>query len=270
MNSININGKLHDLSHPLVMQILNVSPESFYTHCDGLEDAAERMAAIVAEHPDILDIGGCSTKPNSTPVSEEEEWQRLEPVLKMMKEKKLDVITSVDTFRSDIARRCVEEYGVNIINDVTGGAGDPNMFATVAELQVPYVLTYNSPVADGTHIVPAALKKLSAGVNQLHDLGVNDIIIDPGFGFNKTHSQEYELMNHLDELQILGLPILVGISHKSMITTAGYYSEQHFSSLHGTIALNLIALERGANILRVHEASECRSTIALYETLHKK
>ena len=221
---------------------------------------------------DMLDIGAYSTRPGAADISPDEEWNRLEPVIKAILEKNPKSILSIDTFRAEIARKAIG-LGAHIINDVSGGTLDQNMFATVAELQVPYILMHmrGTPqtmqqLTDYNNVVAEVIKDLSFKIAALRELGVNDIILDPGFGFAKTLEQDYALLNQLGDLQMLGLPVLVGISRKSMITkTLGI---KPVDALNGTTALHAFALERGAAILRVHDVKEAKEVITLHQYLN--
>ena len=249
--TINAGGRLIDVSKPIVMEIVNASPDSFYTH--GIK---EELTG------DIIDLGGCSTRPNAEFVSEEEEFERVKSALEIIHTKNPNAILSIDTFRTNIAEYCIKEHGVHIINDITGG--NQEMFKLVASLNVPYILTFNDKNCienKETDIVEAALRFFAERVQSLRDLGQNDIILDPGFGFGKTLEQNYQLLNRMDELQVFNLPILVGISHKSMIyKTLGCTPNEAFN---GTIVINTISLLKGANILRVHDVKSARECIAL-------
>ena len=259
--TINVRGKLLSLDAPLVMGILNVTPDSFYaTSRQQTEDAVARRAdEMVAEGADIIDVGGCSTRPGGAPATEAEEMARLRMALGVVTLRHPDAVVSVDTFRPEVARMAVEEFGAAIINDVSEGGqlyGDdaaPStaevsaMFAMVARLRVPYVLTSVRPTLD--EMLPA----LSREVEQLHALGVSDILIDPGFGFGKDLGQNYQLMAHLEHLHALRQPLLVGVSRKSMLwRLLGTTPE---ATLPATTALHAIALMKGASVLRVHDVA---------------
>lgn len=252
IRTINLGGRLFDLTQPLVMEIVNVTPDSFYEH--GIKD---RLTG------DIIDVGGCSTRPGSEPVSVDEEWLRLDRGLSAIRRSYPDALISVDTFRPQIARRCVEQYGVSMINDVSGG--NAAMYRTVAELRVPYVLTFNQKVDDSDDITAAALRFFADRVQQLCDLGQHDIVLDPGFGFNKSMEQNYRLLHQLEHLQLLNRPVLVGISRKSMIYRL--LDSTPDGALNGTTVLNTMALTKGANILRVHDVKEAKETVTLYTTI---
>jgi len=259
-----MRGRLYDLSRPLVMGIMNVTPDSFYAGSRQQTEAAiaARTEAIIAEGGTLIDVGAFSTRPGATEVSEAEEMSRLRFALEIVQKHRGDGVVSVDTFRPDVARMAVEEYGADMINDVSEGgvtgvanqplaAGDddcPAMFRMAARLQVPYVLMSVRGTLEELMISTASK------VQQLRSLGVKDIILDPGFGFGKTLEQNYRLLFEMDKLQELGLPILVGLSRKSMIyQRLGGTPE---TSLNGTTVLNTVALMKGANILRVHDVRE--------------
>lgn len=268
--TINIGGRLMDFSRPKVMGILNVTADSFYGGCRVLDEAgvAARVRQIRDEGADIIDVGACSTRPGSEPVDASTEWHRLETALTITRKEWPDAVVSVDTFRADVARKCVEA-GADIINDVSAGA-DEAMFDTVAELRVPYILTHSrgtsasmNSLTDYNDVTADVLTELAYKIRDLRQRGVCDIIVDPGFGFAKTVEQNYELMWHLEELGKIGLPLLVGISRKSMIwRPLGITPEE---SLPGTIALNTFALLHGADILRVHDVAAAVQTL---EVIH--
>ena len=274
MASININGTLLDLSKPCVMGILNVTPDSFYAESrKTLEaDIISRSKQIVDEGGTIIDIGAYSSRPGADDVSEEEEMARLRNGLQILSREMPQVFISVDTFRADVAKMCVEEFGVGIINDISGGTIDKNMFDTVAKLNVPYVLTHikgtphdmqNQPHYDD--LMKEVFLYFAEKINRLHDMGLNDIILDPGFGFGKTIAHNYELMNNLEMFREFSVPILVGISRKSMIYKLLKTTPQE--ALNGTTALNAIALLKGANILRVHDVKAAVEVVKIAESL---
>ena len=260
---ININGELLDLSTPLVMGILNVTPDSFYSGSrkQTETDIVNRCRQILDEGGRIIDIGGQSTTPTSTLLTAKEELERLEPALAIIRREFPDVILSVDTFYSEVAKVTVEKYGVNIINDISGGQIDENMFETVARLNVPYILMHmrGTPqtMQQFTHydnFIQDILYYFSEKMAKLNLLGVNDIIIDPGFGFSKTIDQNYQLMAYLKYFNTFDVPILAGISRKSMIYK--FLGGTAQESLNGTSVLNTVALLSGAHILRVHDVKE--------------
>ena len=255
--TINVRGQLIDLGEPLVMGIMNVTPDSFYANSrvQTAEAIRQRAHQIVAEGAKIIDIGACSTRPGGVVVSAEEEMQRLAFALPIVKEAEPDAILSIDTFHADIARRMIEEFGADIINDVEEGK-DPEMFRTVAELGTPYILM---STAANLHDM---LIDFSREVQELRDLGQKDIILDPGFGFGKDPvAGNYELLSVMERLQVMELPILVGISRQRMIhQLLGITAAE---SLNGTTILNTIALLKGANILRVHDVREAVEAVKI-------
>lgn len=258
--TINVRGQLVDLSSPVVMGILNATPDSFYSGSRKQTETeiADRANQIIAEGGKIIDVGAFSTRPGAEVVSVEEETQRLKRALAIVRREQPDAIVSVDTYRPLVARQCVEEFGADIINDVSEGGltgivgqeihEEGDMFETVADLRVPYILMSVQPT----------LKKMminfAAEVQRLRDLGAKDIILDPGYGFGKTLNQNYEILNEAERLQELELPILVGISRKSMIYRL--IGGDPTTSLNGTTVLNTISLMKGASILRVHDVKE--------------
>lgn len=269
--TLNVRGQLVDLSQPMVMGILNVTPDSFYegSRKQTEQEIALRAQEIVAQGGKIIDVGAFSTRPGAQEVSEDEEARRLEWALAIVRQAAPNTILSVDTYRPALARRCVAEWGADIINDVseggiTGIVDTPihereRMFDVVAELGCPYILMSVRATLD------EMLPTLADEVQQLRARGVKDIILDPGFGFGKTLDQNYALMAHMERLQALELPLLVGISRKSMIYRL--VGGEPTTALAGTIALNTLAIERGANILRVHDVKEAVETIAIVECM---
>ena len=263
--TINAGGCLLSLDKPLVMGILNLTPDSFYADSRTADEGEveERVRRMLQEGAAIVDVGACSTRPGFVPVAEEEERTRLDRGLRVLRRVAPEAVVSVDTFRASVARHCVEQYGVQIVNDVTGGAADEAMFRTVGELGVPYVLTYCEPPAGD--LMTEALQFFGRKVQELHEAGVKDILPDPGFGFGKTLEQNYEMMRRLDDLQVLGLPLLVGVSRKSMIYRLLDSSPEE--ALGGTTVLNTVALMKGASILRVHDVKEAAEAVEIWEKL---
>ena len=257
--SLNLGGELVSLSRPLIMGILNITPDSFYpgSRTTEEEQIAERLHKMVNEGADIIDD-----------ISPDEEMKRLSKGLDIIRKLYPDARVSVDTFRADIAARCVREYGVQMINDISGGELDSQMFETIAELKVAYILMHMKGTPQTMmqqirykHIIPEMLYYFSARIARLESLGINDIIIDPGFGFSKSVDDNYLLMNRLDEFTRIGYPLLVGISRKSMIYKHfGYTPEE---SLNGTTILNTLALLGGADILRVHDVKEAVEAVKI-------
>lgn len=275
--SLNINGRLLDLSEPQVMGILNVTPDSFYSGSrKQTEDEIEsRVRQIIGEGASIIDIGAYSSRPNADDVSPSEEMERLRKGLSVIQRVAPNAIVSVDTFRADVAKMCVEEYGVGMVNDISGGMLDKDMFATVAKLGIPYILMHMQGTPQNMQqnphyddVVKEVFMYFAEKVQRLRDLGVKDIILDPGYGFGKTVEHNYELMNHQEELLDFGLPLLVGISRKSMIYKAlGITADE---ALNGTSVLNTISLLKGANILRVHDVATCVEVVNLIQKLLAK
>ena len=258
--TLNCNGRLLELSTPQVMGILNVTPDSFYAESrqQTATDIALRTKQILQEGGSIIDVGACSTRPGSEPVTEAEEMERLRFALAIIRREAPEAVVSVDTFRPDVARMVVEEYGVDIINDVSEGA-DAKMFRMVARLGVPYILMSVQPT------IREMLLHFAREVDELRSYGQKDIILDPGFGFGKTLEQNYEVMMQLERLSVIGLPVLVGVSRKSMIYKA--LACEPGEALNGTTVLNTIALQKGASILRVHDVREAVECVALVERL---
>lgn len=259
--TINVRGQLVDLSSPVVMGILNATPDSFYSGSRKQTETeiADRANQIIAEGGKIIDVGAFSTRPGGAEVvSVEEETQRLKRALAIVRREQPDAIVSVDTYRPLVARQCVEEFGADIINDVSEGGltgivgqeihEEGDMFETVADLRVPYILMSVQPT------LKKMMMNFAAEVQRLRDLGAKDIILDPGYGFGKTLNQNYEILNESERLQELELPILVGISRKSMIYRL--IGGDPTTSLNGTTVLNTISLMKGASILRVHDVKE--------------
>lgn len=265
--SINIKGRLLEFDTPLVMGILNATPDSFHSAsrvtCEGVVARARQM---VADGAAILDVGACSTRPGSELVSKQEELARLHSVLSLLDRELPDAVVSVDTFRGDVAREVVREHNVSIINDVSAYEWDDQMLQAVADLNVPYVLTHSVGFAGNKvcydDFLPQVLQRLASKMWQLHQLGVKDVIVDPGFGFGKSVEQNYTMLDNLREFAMLDAPILVGVSRKSMITKLLGISAAE--SLSGTVALNMAALMGGAHILRVHDVKEAVDTVKLF------
>ena len=271
---INVNGSLIDLSQPRVMGILNVTPDSFYAGSRTQTEAeiVRRVKQIVSEGAAIIDIGAYSSRPNADNVFAREEMERLRMGLKILFEIQPDAVVSVDTFRADVARMCVEEYGVAIINDIAAGEMDANMFHTVAALNVPYIMMHmqGTPQSMQQHphydnLLKEVFLYFARKVQQLRDLGVKDIILDPGFGFGKTMEHNYELLSHLEEFRIFELPLLVGVSRKSMIYRLLDITPQE--ALNGTTVLDTICLLKGADILRVHDVKEAVETVRIVQAM---
>ena len=273
--TINVHGRLVDVARPQVMGILNVTPDSFYagSRKQTEREIAERANAIVDEGGSMIDVGAFSTRPGAPEVSEQEEMERLKAGLAVVRREQPEAIVSVDTFRPSVAQMVVEEFGADIINDVSEGGitgranvplehedGQyPAMFRMVARLKVPYILMSVKPD------VSSMLKAFAAEVQQLRDLGAKDIILDPGFGFGKTLEENYALLGEMRKLAVLDLPVLVGVSRKSMIFRLLGGSAD--SALNGTTVVNTLALERGASILRVHDVKEAVECVAVWKQM---
>ena len=269
--TINVRGRLLDLSQPMVMGILNATPDSFYSGSRKQTEAeiADRANQIIAEGGRIIDVGAFSTRPGADEVSLEEETERLKRALEIVRREQPDAIVSVDTYRPLVARRCVEEFGADIINDVSEGGitgivgkeihEEGDMFETVAQLGVPYILMSVQPT------LAKMMQNFAAEVQRLRDLGAKDIILDPGYGFGKTLEQNYEIMSEAERLLALELPVLVGVSRKSMIYRL--VGGDPTTALNGTTVLHTVSLQKGASILRVHDVKEAFETIRIVQQL---
>lgn len=263
MHTLNLRGKLYSLCEPKIMGILNVTPDSFYaeSRTSDEEHIAARVQQLMDDGTDMIDIGGYSSRSGADDVSPEEEMNRLRRGLRVVRRLYPEVPVSVDTFRADVARMCVEEEGADIINDISGGMMDRQMFRTVARLGVPYILMHMQGTPDTMQQAPhydnlrrEVMLYFAERIDRLCQMGAKDIIVDPGFGFGKTLEHNYELFHHLDDFNLFNLPLLVGISRKSMIYKLLGGTPQ--TSLNGTTVLNTIALMKGAHILRVHDVKE--------------
>lgn len=274
---INVNGQLMDLSQPRVMGILNITPDSFYADSrkQTEKDIIARIHQILDEGGDFIDIGAYSSRPDASDVSPKEEMERLKYGLEILRNECPEAVVSVDTFRADVAKMCVEEYGVALINDIAAGQMDPEMFSTIAQLKVPYIMMhmqgtpqnmqknphYDNPVKEIILYFAEKIEKLRAS-------GVKDLIIDLGFGFGKTLAHNYEILDKLEELQMFQLPILIGVSRKSMVyKLLGGGPED---ALNGTTALHAIALMKGARILRVHDVKAATETVRIFQALKER
>jgi len=255
-----IKGQLLSLDKPRVMGILNVTPDSFYAQSrqTSEEAVARRAAQIVAEGAAMIDVGGCSTRPGAAPVDQEEEMRRLRLALGVVHRHHPDAVVSVDTFRPDVARMAVEEYGADIVNDVSEGA-DETMLRMVARLGVPYILMSAQANLYDTLLL------FARKVQQLRDFGQKDILLDPGFGFGKTTQENYVLLNQMEKLQVMELPLLVGVSRKSMIYKTLECTPDE--ALNGTTVLNTVALMKGASVLRVHDVAQAMECCRLVDAL---
>ena len=275
MTRLNIKGELREWERPLVMGIINVTPDSFYAESRiHIDCVGETASAMVEAGCDILDLGGYSSRPGADNVTEKEECERLIPAIKAIREAVgPDMPVSIDTFRASVAEACISA-GADIINDISGGDLDHEMFDAVSRLKAPYIMmhTRSTPAdmqrfTDYDDITADVIRDLAFKLDKMHQLGVADIIIDPGFGFAKTLDQNYRLMAELQAFKSLGCPILAGISRKSMIYKELGTTPQE--SLNGTTALNMAALLNGADILRVHDVKEAVETVRIYEAIKR-
>lgn len=269
--TINVRGQLIDLARPIVMGILNATPDSFFSGSRKQTEAeiADRANRIVAEGGRIIDVGAFSTRPGAAEVDIAEETARLKRALGIVRREQPDAVVSVDTYRPLVARRCIEEFGADIINDVSEGGltgivgkaihEDGDMFETVANLRVPYILMSVQPT------LRQMMANFAGEIQRLRDLGAKDIILDPGYGFGKTLEQNYEIMNSAERLLEFGLPVLVGISRKSMIYRL--VGGDPTTALNGTTALNTVSLMKGASILRVHDVKEAVEAVGIVEKM---
>lgn len=270
-NTINVRGKIISLAQPLVMGIINVTPDSFFDggSKNSIDEIVEFTKQMLFDGADIVDVGGYSSRPGASEVTAEEELNRVIPVIKSLVGEFPNIIISIDTFRSKVAFEAINA-GASIINDISAGELDDKMFETVAQLKVPYIMMHTKGTPQNmqqqtnyNNLLNDVIDYFIPKINKLKALGVNDMIIDPGFGFAKTLDQNYELLQKLAYFNVLELPILVGISRKSMIYKLLNISPSE--ALNGTTVLNTIALQNGANIIRVHDVREARQTIALLQ-----
>jgi len=273
---INAGGKLIDLSVPKVMGIINITPDSFYqgSRVTGDKEIIETAVKMTEEGADILDIGGYSSRPSAEDITAEEEGRRVLNAIKLIRKELPDAIVSIDTFRVEIAKEAVSDYGAHIINDISGGGADEKMFGVVSKLNVPYIMMHmkgnprtmqENPEYDD--VVAEILLWSGSRIVKLQNAGVKDIILDPGFGFGKTIKHNFEMLDRLGDFAIAGLPVLVGISRKSMIWKS--LSVTPSEALNGTSVLHAVALLKGADILRVHDVKEAIQAVRLIQMLKK-
>lgn len=276
-HTLNLRGRLLELREPQIMGILNVTPDSFYSDSRTPDEAhiTDRVRQMMDEGADMIDIGGYSSRPGADDVTPEEEMDRLRRGLRIVRKLYPEVPVSVDTFRADVARMCIEEEGADIINDISGGMMDRQMFRTVARLGVPYILMHMQGTPDTMQVAPhydnlrrEVMLYFAERIDRLCQMGAKDIIVDPGFGFGKTLEHNYELMNHLEDFAVFNLPLLVGISRKSMIYKLTGGTPQ--TSLNGTTVLNTISLVKGAHILRVHDVKAAAEAKQIYMAVKQK
>ncbi|MFA6367068.1 MAG: dihydropteroate synthase [Bacteroidales bacterium] len=273
-STINLQGKLISLQNPLIMGILNLTNDSFFDggkYVNNIGKALSRTKEMIDQGADIIDIGACSTRPNAILVSQEEELKQLIPVVREIRKEFPDIIISIDTVWSKVALTTIQE-GANIINDISGGQFDSELFKILPSLKAPYVLSHTPTTPDKMqkntnyeNIFLDISNYFSEKINQLHKLGVYDIILDLGFGFGKTIEQNYFLLNHLEDFKTFGLPILTGISRKTMIYKPLSLSAQE--ALNGTTFLHAFALMNNSNILRVHDVKEAKQCVELYKLI---
>ena len=268
--SLNLHGKLVTIDRPWVMGIINITPDSFYSGSRAMDEQSlvGQVRQMLADGADVLDVGACSTRPGSQSVDAQGEMDRLQWALAVIRREAPDTILSVDTYRAAVARRCVEEWGVDIINDISGGTIDEAMFATVADLRVPYVLMHMrgtpetmSQLTDYDNVTADVLEWMARRIDELRQMGVADVIADPGFGFAKTLEQNYQLLARLEAFHALNAPLLVGVSRKRMIyTPLDCIADE---ALNGTTVINTMALLQGAHILRVHDVKAAVEAVKL-------
>lgn len=273
--TLNLKGHLHKYDCPQVMGILNITPDSFYSGSRTMRDAeiASRIETMIVQGANFIDVGAYSSRPGAEDVSPEEEISRLRRGMAVLRKLAPDIPVSIDTFRADVARTAIEEMGADIINDISGGTLDKNMFSTVANLKVPYILMHmrGTPATmqqftNYDDVTAEVIHDLSVKLRRLRLLGVADVIIDPGFGFSKTLEQNFELMRNLSEFSVLECPVLVGISRKSMITRS--LGIETSEALAPTVALDAVALTKGAAFIRVHDVQEAVQTVSLFNMTH--
>lgn len=274
--SLNLRGRLVTIDRPWVMGIINITPDSFYSgsRINDEQSLVARVQQMLADGADVIDLGACSTRPGSEQVDAKGEMERLQWALAIIRREHPDVIVSVDTYRAEVARQCVEQWGVDIINDISGGTIDEAMFATVAEMKVPYVLMHMrgtpdtmASLTDYNDVTADVLEWMARRIDELRQMGVADIIADPGFGFAKTVEQNYELLERLEAFHALDAPLLVGVSRKRMIYTPLECTADE--ALNGTTVVNALALERGAHILRVHDVKAAAEAVKIITLLRQ-
>ena len=270
--TLRCNSGCLDLESPKVMAILNMTPDSFCRRCSSSAEAdiLSQVSLALQEGADIIDVGGCSTRPGSSQPDAKEEWARIEPALRAIRRTYPDTLISLDTFRSEVAERAIGEYRVDIINDISGGMLDPNMDTVLTRVRVPYILMHmrGTPktmqgLTDYEDLLSEMIDFFQRRIDTLYSKGVSDVVIDPGFGFAKTLEQNYYLLRNLQVFRILQAPILVGLSRKSMIYRALDITPEQ--ALNGTTALNMLALNKGAHILRVHDVRAAKEAVQLYQ-----
>ena len=273
--TINCHGNLINLDEPKILGILNLTPDSFYDggKLKNEQDIVTKVEKMLFDGADFIDLGGYSSRPGAVDISEEEEINRVAPIVTLLKNKFPSILISIDTFRSNVAKVCLDN-GAAIINDISAGNLDKNMLKTVAKYKVPYIMMHmkGTPqsmksLTEYKNITQEVIFYFSERIAQARSLGINDIIIDAGFGFAKNTEQNFELLNNLELLKVLDAPILTGISRKSMIYKT--LNSSATEALNGTSALHMIALQKGSKILRVHDVKEAKECILLHQALSK-
>ena len=273
--SLNLDGKIMNLSTPRVMGIINATPDSFYggSRVSEPELALEKAREMINQGADILDVGAVSSRPGSQEITETEELERLSPVLEAIREDFPDFPVSVDTWRAGVARTVRERFGIQLINDISAGSFDPDMFPTMAKLEIPYIIMHmqgspanmqDDPAYE--NLVDELLQFFAERVYKLRKLGLNDIVIDPGFGFGKTLEQNYKLLGQLDSFRMLELPLMAGISRKSMIYKL--LDSEPDDALNGTTAAHMALLLKGARLLRVHDVQAAVETVKIFQQIY--
>ncbi len=274
--TLNLHGQLVTIDRPWVMGIINITPDSFYSgsRINDEQSLIDRVRQMLADGADVLDVGACSTRPGSEQVDAQGEMSRLQWALGVIRREASDAIISVDTYRADVARHCVEDWGADIINDISGGTIDNTMFATVADLQVPYVLMHMrgtpetmSSLTDYDNVAADVLEWMARRIDTLRQMGIADVIVDPGFGFAKTLEQNYELLARLNAFHALNAPLLVGVSRKRMIYLP--LDSTADDALNGTTVVNTLALQQGAHFLRVHDVKAAVEAVSLTTLLRQ-
>lgn len=273
--SINCDGKLLNLDEPIVMGILNLTPDSFFDGGKHHDEAAiiSHVKKMLVDGAQIIDVGGYSSRPGAQEVTEKEELNRVLPIVKLLKQEFDEIILSIDTFRAEVAQQAIKN-GAAIVNDISAGNMDKTMFDVIANLKVPYIMMHMQGTPQTMqqnpnykNVTNEVMNFFTKKLELLYKKGINDVILDPGFGFGKTIDHNYELLNHLDDFKLFELPLLVGVSRKSMITKA--LNIKASEALNGTTALNAFALTKGATILRVHDVAAAKQVVELYKFMKK-
>ncbi len=273
--SLNCRGKLLGLEQPRIMGILNITPDSFYDggQYEDPSNALQQARKMIAEGMDILDIGAASSRPGAPLSSAEEEIVRLRPVISLIRKEFPDLIISIDTYHASVASEMVSSYGADMVNDISAGEIDPEMFSTIAQLNVPYIIMHMKGIPGNmqdkpeySNVTDEVIRFFSEKINQLHRTGISDVLIDPGFGFGKTMDHNYSIMRQLSAFNMFELPIVIGISRKSMIYKL--LDTTRDDCLNGTTAAHMILLERGVNIVRVHDVKAASEAIRIFNKVH--